>query len=60
MIEDPGWYSHPVGTVSETIYPNKKQTGAPIVYICPMHPEVKSDGPGKCPKCGMDLQEEAI
>lgn len=24
-------------------------------YTCPMHPEVKSDKPGKCPKCGMDL-----
>lgn len=25
------------------------------LYTCPMHPEVKSDKPGKCPKCGMDL-----
>jgi len=25
------------------------------VYVCPMHPEVQSDKPGKCPKCGMDL-----
>lgn len=24
-------------------------------YYCPMHPEVRSDRPGKCPKCGMDL-----
>jgi hypothetical protein len=24
-------------------------------YTCSMHPEVKSDKPGKCPKCGMDL-----
>lgn len=24
-------------------------------YTCPMHPEVKSDKPGSCPKCGMDL-----
>jgi len=24
-------------------------------YTCPMHPEVKSDQPGKCPKCGMEL-----
>ncbi len=25
-------------------------------YQCPMHPEVISDKPGKCPKCGMNLE----
>ena len=25
-------------------------------YACPMHPEVKSRKPGKCPKCKMDLR----
>lgn len=24
-------------------------------YTCPMHPEVMSDKPGKCPICGMNL-----
>mgnify|MGYP000327153404 CR=1 FL=1 len=24
-------------------------------YVCPMHPEVISDEPGRCPICGMDL-----
>lgn len=24
-------------------------------YTCSMHPEVVSDKPGKCPKCGMNL-----
>jgi len=24
-------------------------------YICPMHPQIISDHPGKCPICGMDL-----
>ena len=27
----------------------------PIVYACPMHPEVVRDQPGKCPECGMKL-----
>ena len=27
----------------------------PTLYTCPMHPEVISDKPGKCPKCGMTL-----
>jgi hypothetical protein len=26
-----------------------------VKYTCPMHPEVISDKPGKCPKCGMTL-----
>ena len=25
-------------------------TTGPVVYACPMHPEVFSDEPGKCPK----------
>jgi FtsP/CotA-like multicopper oxidase with cupredoxin domain len=31
----------------------------PVVYSCPMHPEVTSDQPGKCPKCGMKLMATA-
>ena len=27
----------------------------PLVYKCPMHPEVVSDEPGHCPECGMKL-----
>ena len=26
------------------------------IYTCPMHPEVESDKPGSCPKCGMALE----
>ena len=27
-------------------------------YVCPMHPEVVGDKPGKCPKCYMDLAKK--
>jgi FtsP/CotA-like multicopper oxidase with cupredoxin domain len=27
----------------------------PVVYACPMHSEVTSEDPGRCPKCGMKL-----
>ena len=29
--------------------------GGPVAYACPMHPEVTSDQPGRCPTCGMKL-----
>tara|TARA_R110001592_G_scaffold234170_1_gene491809 strand:- start:7773 stop:8039 length:267 start_codon:yes stop_codon:yes gene_type:complete len=29
-------------------------------YTCSMHPEVKSDKPGDCPKCGMKLTEKKM
>ncbi len=29
-----------------------------VIYTCPMHPEVRQDHPGACPKCGMALEPE--
>jgi Cu+-exporting ATPase len=29
---------------------------AGALYTCPMHPEVRQDHPGNCPKCGMTLE----
>jgi DNA-directed RNA polymerase subunit RPC12/RpoP len=29
-------------------------------WTCPMHPEVKEKGPGKCPICGMKLVQKKV
>ena len=31
---------------------------AGAIYTCPMHPEIRQDRPGACPKCGMALEPE--
>lgn len=31
---------------------------AGAVWTCPMHPEIRRDGPGTCPICGMALEPE--
>jgi hypothetical protein len=41
--------------------PDSGESGQPerFSYVCPMHPEVTSHEPGKCPKCGMALVVQA-
>jgi Cu+-exporting ATPase len=36
--------------------PAQEPAVAGTVYTCPMHPEVRQDRPGNCPKCGMTLE----
>src|SRR5215469_7800976 len=31
-----------------------------VTYVCPMHPDVRRNGPGTCPKCGMALEPLGI
>lgn len=31
-----------------------------VYYTCSMHPDVKMDKPGKCPKCDMKLEKKTI
>ena len=47
--------SHAVGQKAALPMPLTAQGG---LYACTMHPEVKSDKEGKCPKCGMTLVKQ--
>lgn len=53
-----GWFDNPPGTVASVVPEMSGKTAGevrPAVYVCPMHPDVRQDSPGKCPKCGMAL-----
>lgn len=30
------------------------------IYTCPMHPQIRQNGPGNCPICGMTLEPEVL
>ena len=34
-----------------------ERTGS-VIYTCPMHPQIRQEGPGNCPICGMTLEPE--
>lgn len=40
--------------------PAPKPVPKGTLYTCPMHPEVISDHPGDCPKCGMALEPMGV
>jgi Cu+-exporting ATPase len=37
-----------------------KAAPAGTIYTCPMHPQVRQEGPGSCPICGMALEPETV
>ena len=49
-------YSQERGKENEQI--TKQEEQSKISYSCPMHPEIVSSKPGKCPKCGMNLEKK--
>lgn len=36
------------------------KAGTKVIYVCPMHPQVRKEGPGTCPICGMALEPEKV
>ena len=53
FVADPEKYLNPSAA-------NKPEQSAPegAIHTCPMHPEIRQDHPGTCPKCGMALEPE--
>ena len=46
----------PAPRAQETAAARPSGVAEPVVYTCPMHPEVQSKKKGRCPKCKMDLR----
>jgi Cu(I)/Ag(I) efflux system membrane fusion protein len=42
--------------VEHSPHSGQGEHGGQAAYVCPMHPEVISKEPGKCPICGMKLE----
>jgi P-type Cu+ transporter len=53
---DPGRYLKPPENAAAPRPETPVTSGA--IYTCPMHPEIRQDHPGACPKCGMALEPE--
>ena len=52
FIAEPQKYLSPEPKAAEIAAP------AGTIYTCPMHPQIRQEGPGTCPICGMALEPE--
>ncbi len=56
---DPAKYTHAASALPAPAAASTPQPeAAGTVYTCPMHPEIRQDHAGTCPKCGMALEAE--
>ena len=56
FIGDPQKYLGDPTHINSSAAPEPALRSDVSEYFCPMHPEVVSDHPGSCPKCGMVLE----
>jgi len=54
FVGDPDHYLSPDRSTAQEDVPEG------TIYTCPMHPEIRQQGPGSCPICGMALEPETI
>lgn len=48
------------GSDTKDLPEKENQKNLQVYYTCSMHPEVHTDKPGKCPKCGMNLVKKQV
>jgi P-type Cu+ transporter len=58
FIADPAKYLTRSDQSPSHVEPRVTESTPPpgTIYTCPMHPEIRQDHPGSCPKCGMALE----
>src|SRR5216684_5454311 len=54
FVANPAQYAGPSNARPDRVPATSVPSGTP--YTCPMHPDVRQDGPGTCPICGMALE----
>ena len=58
FIVNPSQFLSPMQAGASPPLAAETSAASGAVFICPMHPEIRQDGPGNCPKCGMALEPE--
>ena len=53
FVASPAQYLKPEGH-------NAPPVPVSTIYTCPMHPQIRQQGPGSCPICGMALEPELV
>lgn len=60
VLEEPPASAGPAAALRPTVAAisnaGKATAASATIYTCPMHPEIRQDQPGSCPKCGMTLE----
>ncbi|HEV2880164.1 MAG TPA: SCO family protein [Pyrinomonadaceae bacterium] len=49
-------HEHAATATAQSPRRQQPQQRAAVTYVCPMHADVTSSKPGRCPECGMDLK----
>ncbi|KAA0585392.1 heavy metal translocating P-type ATPase (plasmid) [Azospirillum oryzae] len=56
FVADPEQYLKPEAKPAAPEEAGRASPQRGVIYTCPMHPEIRQEGPGNCPICGMALE----